>query len=475
MVRLPFTPVILALFFSLCGGTLVNVEVKRVIDVSSTIAISRSTVTLKNNGDSPVDSFFIAVHKHDISGLSDLWVSLKSASSRKALPLQPTSNVPGLKPCCRGYKVSLIDPLSPGASVTLDVRMDVAGVVKPVPAEIKSFDTQFMSYSGNAYFYSPYHTERLEASVTLGSPEVISLKAPKPNVMAGKKLKLGPFTDVKPLSHETLTVRFRNDRGFLVARRAAKEFYVSHWGRIATTEMFEVENAAAKHVGEWSRVNHDSMSGRSRYATAIGDVWANLPGDATRVEYRDLVGNITSSKLRKESRKKRAVQLRFRFPMMGGWRNHFWIRYDLTLGTYAKSYGQRHVLSVPIMPSLHGDILCEKLEVDVVLPEWSRDIEVEEHPSIKLDVEQNVVRRSMTVFGRPVVKVRVGMIRTMSKHSGNLVVRYAYNPLLVWVTPMIAVVWILTLFLVGIGCIRMGLVGGAEDDDEVPSDKVKAS
>ena len=83
-------------------------------------------------------------------------------------------------------------------------------------------------------------------------------------------------------------MRFRNDRGMLVAELAAKHVHVSHWGGMAVSETYEVHNAAARHVGEWSRVDHTGGSGMmgisagSRYATAIDDVQANLPADATR-------------------------------------------------------------------------------------------------------------------------------------------------------------------------------------------------
>ena len=35
-------------------------------------------------------------------------------------------------------------------------------------------------------------------------------------------------------------MRFRNDRGMLVAERAAKHVHVSHWGGMAVSETYEV-------------------------------------------------------------------------------------------------------------------------------------------------------------------------------------------------------------------------------------------
>lgn len=455
-----------------CIASFVNVNVKRVVDVTSTVAISRATIRMKNIGGSPASSFYLSVKSSDTKTLGDIWVTDSSTQPPTALRMEHSTKVPGLKPCCKGFRVELKKPVPVGAEVTVDVRMDVLDVVKPVPEVIDKHQEQFMRYFGNSYFFSPYKTEEMTTSVTLGSSTVTSKHGlVEPFKLDGKKLVMGPYKDVEPLSYNEITVRFKNDRGFLVATRAVKEFYVNHLSNIAVKEEFKVTNAGARHQGEWSRVDHASGHA-SKYSAALDDVWANLPEDATRVNYEDLIGNITTSKLRKPTKGKRALQLVFRYPLMGGWQNHFWITYELVLSKYLSSKGSEHVLKVPLVPSLNTDLLCKEYEVKIYLPEWSSNVEVRPHPSLRLTSKMAAERTTLTIYGRPTIAIGAQMMRSQSKHAKTLVVTYTYNPLFAYFIPALVSIQLLSFFIGFALCARRGLGIGAEELGTA-SDKVK--
>lgn len=443
---------------SLSHANLVNVDLKRIVDVGSTLEISKTTIRMENEGDGPASYFFLLVMKKDFKGLGDVWVSEPSTSKSglHAMKMEMSDQAPEVPSYAVGYKVFFPKPLAPGAQITVDVRMDMTGLIKPVPDVIRGHESQYMLYKGDSYFFTPYHTKRMQATIILGSSDV-SLKRGliKPAQLSGKRLILGPYEDVPPLSNNEINVRCRNDRGFLVAKHALKEYVVSHWGTIATKEEFQLVNGAARFEGEWSRA--DYRSSRNTYDTALGDIWANLPPSAKQVVYKDLIGNVTSSRLRKPTKKKRPVQLTFRFPLMGGWRNHFWVTYDLDLSSYLSSSGSQHTLNVPIFPSLNTDLLCEELEVRILLPEGSHSIEILPHPSLNFDMKETVERTTMTLFGRPIITLRLNMTRSQSKHYSSFDVRYQYNVGLVWVLPCLAVACIFSLFVGLVVCMRNGL------------------
>lgn len=453
-----------------CSASWVNVHVKRVIDVSTTVAISRSTIQMKNTGDQAQNFFYLAVKSSDAEGLGDLWAIDSSSKGKgvRAFKIEPSSNVPGLQPCCSGFKVTLAKPVASGGDLTVDVRMDVVGVIKPVPDVIEGHASQYMRYTGNSYFFTPYKTEAMTTSITLGSPD-LTLKhgLEEPFNVSGKKVTMGPYKDVEPLSYNEITLRFKNNRGFLVATSAAKEFYVNHLRRIAVKEDFKLTNEGARHIGEWSRIDH-ARGFSSKYSAVIGDVWANLPEDATHVNYEDLIGNVTSSRLRRPSKGKRPVQLTYRYPLMGGWQNQFWITYELLLQKYVTSNGNQHTFELPLFPSLHTDLLCKELEVRIFLPEWSYAIEVVEHGSLQMDIKETSSRTTLTMYGRPVVLVGLRMLRSQSKHSKTLTIKYKYNPLLMWLVPGLIGLIILSLFVGFMMCVRSGL-----GLDEVSEQKAK--
>lgn len=463
---------VLSLLFLSSSASLVNLHVKRVIDVSGTLSISRTTIRMKNIADQPASFFYLSLKSTDAAGLGDLWVSDSSRKPLTSLHMEPSTEVPGLEDCCTGFKVHLREPLPVGGEVSVDVRMDVADVVTPVPPVLQGKEVQFMRFVGNAYFFTPYETKEMITSMTLGSSTVTSKNGLiEPYDLEGSKLTMGPYKSVPALSFSEISIRFKNDRGFLVADKSIKEFYVNHLGNIAAREEYHVVNDGARHEGEWSRVDH-SGSYSSKYGTALGDVWANLPADATRVSYEDLIGNVTSSRLRKPTKGKRAVQLTYRYPLMGGWRNHFWISYEMSLRKYVHSKGSKHVIEVPIFPSLDTDLLSREFEIKVYLPEWSHSIEMQEHPSLDLSVDKSSERTTLTMYGRPVVTVRGKMTRSQSKHSKTLTIAYAYNPLCTYIIPALIAVEIISLLIGFTLCARSGLRLKAGDGHSIT--KLKA-
>lgn len=430
------------------SSKLVNVEVRRVLDVSSTVVISRTTMLLKNTGSEPAHSFFISVHRSDAKSLGDLWVTYAGSQKPfRALPLEPATDVPGLDSCCSGYKVILPKPIGPGSQQGFDMRMDVFNRIEPVPEVIEGHDDQYMRFSGSSYFFTPYVTEVMSTSITLGSSVITSKQGVEmPYDLSGKKLILGPYQDVAPLSKKDISIRFKNNRGFLIAKRAVKDFYLNHLGVIAVKEEYDVTNGGARHEGEWSRVDHGSSMG-SKYGGVMGDVWANLPGDSTHVEYKDLIGNVTSSKLREAVKGKRQLQLVYRYPLMGGWNNLFWITYELILKNYMTSKENYHEIKLPLFPSLNTDMLCREYLVRVFLPEWSHSHKVVAHESLKMSVKKSSERTTLTMLGRPVFTIGIKMLRSQSKHAKTITLKYRYNEKLAWITPAIVAFGIILLFI----------------------------
>lgn len=455
---------------------LANVNVKRIIDLSSSVAISKTTVTIKNTGSEAVSYFLLPIHQSEVTEITDLWI-VDQKSPKAALKTEVASSVAELDPEHEALKVYFSKPLAADAKITLDIRIDIANVIKPIPAEIEKYETQYMRYTGNAYFFSAYPTASMQTTLVLGSATVTSknLKDPfKRDLSDPKRYILGPYSDVTPHSYEKIDIRFKNDKGFLVANQFEKQFYVSHWGSIATKEEYKVINAGARHVGEWSRIDYAGYV--SKYPTAIGEVWANLPADANRVVYKDLLGNVTSSRLRKATKSKRAVHLTFRFPLMGGWRNHFWYTYDLNLNTYltSKTSGSEYFLELPLFPSVNLDLFCKEHIVRVLLPEGATSYEVLDHPSLSFDVQKTLERTTLTLYGRPVLTLKLKGVRSFSKHKPKFTIRYRYNQGLVWITPLVIACAIFAVFATFIMCVRNGLSMAEQEENEI-SEKLKSS
>merc|ERR1712110_933699 len=93
-----------------------------------------------------------------------------------------------------------------------------------------------------------------------------------------------------------------------------------------------------------------------------------LPIESSDVYYRDLIGNISTSHLRADySSGETVLELTPRFPMFGGWRNHFTIGYNTPSATYLSKSNEKMRLQVPIIPDLYENFIIENLEVRFIL------------------------------------------------------------------------------------------------------------
>lgn len=305
---------LLSLSLPLAAANLVNTRVVYVIDATGDVARVQAQVRLRNDGTAPVST----VHILAPPGSGHVTVSEGEKLTRGGMI--GVTAVPGEG---AEYTARLSAPLGvgSGAEVTIVIAYELFDAIAPSPPTLREGEPHFVALTCGAHFLSPYATEASSTLVKMARapPDGAVLRAPEPVDVDGKLLKLGPFTALPPRSEGEVEVRFQNDRGMLVAREYERQMYVSHWGNVAMREEYRVENAAAKHVGRWSRVDY-SMGEASRFATktAIGDVWANLPRTASNVVYQDLVGNITTSRMRVPNAKFRPVQLSFRFPLLGG-------------------------------------------------------------------------------------------------------------------------------------------------------------
>lgn len=435
-----------------------NESVKRIIDVTSTLVLTRATVTVRNESPSVHTHYQLLFPPEQVGYLSDVWVSTSGSGTLHALSVSSD------------YKVKLPSPLAANESITLDVRY-AAATLHPFPTTVVAFEIPHFRFHDRVHWHSPYPTRAQTTALALPADEVREHHGLlEPFAQDGKRFVLGPYTQVPPEGTESFGVWFANRKALLVADSYVRSYYVEPRGRMHAKEEFQLRHAGVPHKGEWSRVDY-ARPGGSKYVAVAADVWANLPPDATDVRYKDLIGNVTSSRLKAPTKDKRALQLTFRYPLMGGWRNYFWVSYALLRDRYVRRVDKgEYKLTVGLFPSLNLDLLCEKLSVRVYLPEFAHDIHVETHPSIKLGSSIKKERTTMTVYGRPVVELTGEMLRSKSKHAKMVVIRYRYNDLWKWLMPAIMCIELLAVFAVFVACARSGLQGAQEQGEK---DKVK--
>ena len=105
-----------------------------------------------------------------------------------------------------------------------------------------------------------------------------------------------------------------------------------------------------------------------------------LPAGIHSAYFYDTIGNVSTSHLRVAPSisqgglpgKNSLLELRPRYPLLGGWNYTFTLGWDSLLGDYAGWDAEkgRYIVDVPIM-TLIGGAVVEDAEVKVILPEAS--------------------------------------------------------------------------------------------------------
>ena len=139
--------------------------------------------------------------------------------------------------------------------------------------------------------------------------------------------------------------------------------------------------------GHFSRLAHQqSKFHASSPAQVFTDLTLRLPPTAHTTYYYDTIGNVSTSRFRPgqtpatqaKSKSRTAarivdsqLELKPRYPILGGWNYSFVIGYDVPLSDMLKNDGERKVLSVPFLTG-YKDLAAEEVELTIVLPEGAR-------------------------------------------------------------------------------------------------------
>lgn len=124
-------------------------------------------------------------------------------------------------------------------------------------------------------------------------------------------------------------------------------------------------------------MEHQSQSYFKRPAPhALPAMTLHLPAGIRNTYYYDLIGNVSTSRLRvapsagRNANRYSVLELKPRYPIMGGWNYSFTLGWDAPLGdsaSFDKSTG-RYFVEIPIMTPIPGAVI-NNAELQIILPE----------------------------------------------------------------------------------------------------------
>ena len=223
--------------------------------------------------------------------------------------------------------------------------------------------------------YSVYPTDSQDTLVRLPTRMVESYTK-KGGKKSGDDIKYGPFKDVAPLSSRTLAIHFVNNSPFVTFNTFTKDIEVSHWGNVAVQDNYVLTHTGAKLRGPFHRFDYERSRFGESAPASFRTLIAELPRTAKDIYYRDVIGNVSTSRVRK-ARDHTRMEVDPRFPMFGGWESDFHIGYNLPSQHYLSvdnGDSNHYILDIPFAAPF-ASAAIDDLAVRVILPEGAMDIE----------------------------------------------------------------------------------------------------
>lgn len=438
------------------GADLVNTRVDRTMDLTSHLVYITNKITVENTGSTAQKAYTFAVEPSMAKNLASVTAKLSGEKTKKADELEkrklkvgnPQDSVKG-----QLYKIEFNSELAAGKSIKIEVEIVLINSLKPFPAEIHQQEKQLVSFTGNHYYYSLYATKKVTTVVSLASDKTESYSQLKPVSKSDSTITYGPYDNVKPFEQSEMKIHYENNTPFLRVANMQRTIEVSHWGNIAIEETIDMEHYGAKLKGSFSRFEYMRKQGG---ASAVKSFHSLLPTLAADVYYRDEIGNISTSNLRKASRNKISepldLELRPRFPLFGGWKTYYTIGYNLPIYQYLFNNGNDFVLKMKLIDHVYADQLIEEASIKIILPEYSTDLEL--ITPYKTERQADSLHFTyLDTVGRPVINIKLKNV--VDSHIQDFQLKYKFQKTMILKEPLLVVAFFLVLFTCVIFLVRV--------------------
>ncbi|KAL0665237.1 hypothetical protein Bca4012_102075 [Brassica carinata] len=423
---------------------LVLSKVERRIDVTSQIARVTKTLKVVNSGSESVSEFTLTFPKFLGNNLAYLTVSHSEGKGKAKRFLANLSvkeaHPKGTPDSISFYSVSLPKPLSKGDTLTLEVVAAFTNVLQPFPEKITQRDIHLVMLQESAQYLSPYVVESQSLSIKLPNARIESYTKLENSKVQGSEIKYGPYKNLAQYSYAPIVVHFESKAAFAVAERLVREIEVSHWGNVQVTEHYNLVHRGAQLKGEFSRLEYQDRP-NPQGVSAFRHLLARLPPRAHSIYYRDDIGNISTSQMQSDS-KKTELLIEPRFPLFGGWKTFFTIGYGLPLSDFLFASEGKRFLDISFGSPMI-DLVTEKLIVQVVLPEGSKDISVTTPFAVKQSHE--IKYSHLDIAGRPVVVLEKNNV--VPDHNQKIQVYYKFSNINLLSEPLMLITGFFVLFI----------------------------
>ncbi|CEL59878.1 oligosaccharyltransferase complex subunit alpha (ribophorin I) [Rhizoctonia solani AG-1 IB] len=405
-----------------------NAGVTRTIDLGGSLTQVTTTYAVRALANN-LDQYFIALSDEEEGHTT--WIDAKLKGQSEALELKRH----GFNPKSHAflYSINLPKTLKNNQTANIVVSTVQSHASTPLPETAAQGDPQSLMYQTPLYVLSPYKSVVQRTKIRSSTPMIHSYTDSKDLseyieagssavAKTGATLVYGPFHNVPASSNlpfqekkqKTVSVHYDHDQPVLTVASLQRSAEISHWGaNLNIHDEIVLRNDGPALKGHFSRLEHQSQA------------------------------------------KSSILELRPRYPLLGGWNYTFTLGYDTPLESAAKydaSTG-KYVVAIPYLTNIPGAAF-EETELKIIFPEGARDVTL--HTPFgpdSIENEQHVTYLDTT--GRPAITLKKKNLS--DKHAGTIYVTYSLSVAAHFKKPIAVTSAALALFTFALGARRFDL------------------
>ncbi|ESK95992.1 oligosaccharyltransferase alpha subunit [Moniliophthora roreri MCA 2997] len=455
-----------------------NSAIVRTVDLGGSLVHVTTTFAAKSL-QPDADQYTIALSNEELVKIS--WLEVKVKGQPKPLVV---SYGGGTESGAHLLNAALPKPLVVNSTVNIVVESVQTHATRPWPERASQSDDQALKYDTQLFVISPYKSDVQRTKLKSTSPRIIDYTNPKnvedftlenPVTKSGATVTYGPYNNI-PESitldfatkyQQPVTIHYNYDFPVLEVRQLKRSAEISHWGaNLNIQDEISLHNAGPELKGHFSRLEHQTQAFYKRPAShVLPSLTLHLPAGIRNTYYYDLIGNVSTSRLRTAPSTKNlgsnsqtqysVLELRPRYPLMGGWNYTYTLGWDSPLedsANYDKSTG-KYTVEVPVMTEIPGAVV-EDAEVKIILPEGATDVEyVAPFPSVSTETVTHITY--LDTVGRPAVIFKYKNLT--NKHVKSIYVTYKVSMSAHLRKPLAVATVLLGLFGFGVVARRVDL------------------
>ncbi|KAG8765199.1 dolichyl-diphosphooligosaccharide--protein glycosyltransferase subunit 1 [Ceratobasidium sp. 428] len=466
----------------LSGAILENDAIVRTVELGGSLTHVTTTYAIRAL-EKGVQVYYISLTEEEEQATTWMEAKLKAQSATLEVDRH------GFNPKNHAFLYSIKLPKSLKLNETANVVVSTvqSHASTPLPASAGQGEPQSLLYKTPLYVLSPYRSALQRTKIRSPTPMIRSYtdtkdlspyveKGAAPVSKSGSTLTYGPFHNI-PESMNTrfqeskqrmLSIHYDYDQPVLTVASLQRSAEISHWGaNLNIHDELVLRNDGPTLKGQFSRLEHQSqMYFKRKAAHVMRDLVLHLPAGARDPYFIDLVGNVSTSNFRPTPPPSAALltpakslssvlELRPRYPLLGGWNYTFTLGYDSPLEEAAKydaSTG-KYIVAIPYLTNIPGAAFDET-ELKIVLPEGATNVAV--HPPFAPDViEQSRHITYLDTTGRPTIVLKKNNVS--DKHAGTVYVTYSLSLAAHFKKPIAVTSAALALFTFALGVRRFEL------------------